>query len=95
MTPIITARRNLFQRIEALLRQAIAGELAPTAWQVEQVRRAIDNLEEERFADGERAMSRAERPDLYEPAGYAGASAGHDDQQRLADRLAAVLASVS
>jgi hypothetical protein len=41
-----------------------------TPWQLRQVQGAIEQLEEERFAEGERTMSEAERPDLYEPGGY-------------------------
>ena len=60
-----TARRNLSQRIERLLKKADA---AP--WQLDQMLRAIDAMEEERFADGERTMMKAERPDLWEPKDY-------------------------
>ena len=88
-TPIITARRNLAQRIDGLLRKVAAGALQLTAWQVDQVVLAIDQLEEQRFAEGERTMSRAERPDLYELAGYASNESA--DLARLAGRLAAVL----
>ena len=45
-------------------------ELALNPWQLSQVRQAIEQLEEERFAEGERTMSEAERRDLYEPAGH-------------------------
>lgn len=93
MTPIATARRNLVQRIDNLLRRVAAGTLEPTAWQIDQVQRAIEQLEEERFAEGERTMSEAERPDLYQPAGYAGA--GPAEPARLVDRLAAVVTSTS
>lgn len=41
-----------------------------TNWQAETVTEAITALEEERFADGQNAMMKAERPDLWEPAGY-------------------------
>jgi hypothetical protein len=66
-TPIVTARCNLVQRISNLLRKE---ENALTPWQLRQVQGAIEQLEEERFAEGERTMSEAERPDLYEPGGY-------------------------
>ena len=69
-TPIITARRNLAQRIANLLRKAGGDEFKLTPWQLGQVREAIEQLEGGRFAEGERAMSEAERPDLYEPDGY-------------------------
>ncbi len=49
-TPIITARRNLAQRIANLLRKAGGDELKLTPWQLGQVREAIEQLEEERFA---------------------------------------------
>jgi len=68
-TPIVTARRNLAQRISKLLLKG--GEISLTAWQLRQVQSAIEQLEEERFAEGERTMSEAERPDLYEPGGLA------------------------
>jgi hypothetical protein len=90
-TPIITARRNLAQRIANLLRKAGGDELKLTPWQLGQVREAIEQLEEARFADGERTMSEAERRDLYEPAGYVAAKP--IDRQRLVDQLAAVVAA--
>ena len=65
-TPPVTARRNLVQRIANLLRKAADGELALNPWQLSQVREAIEHLEEERFAEGERTMSEAERADLYD-----------------------------
>jgi hypothetical protein len=66
-TPITTARRNLAQRIANLFRKAGGGELNPTPWQLSQMREAIEQLEEERFGEGERTMSEAERYDLHEP----------------------------
>jgi hypothetical protein len=68
-TPIITARRNLLQRIANLLRKADNSELNLTPWQLSEVQEAIEQLEQERFAQGEGTMSEAERPDLYE-TGY-------------------------
>ena len=59
-TPIITARRNLAQRIGNLLRKAGGDEPNLTPWQLGQVLEAIKQLEEERFAEGERTMSDAE-----------------------------------
>ena len=63
-TPIVTARRNLAQRIANLLRKAGGDELKLTPWQLGQVREAIEQLEEERFAEGERddVGGRASRP---------------------------------
>ncbi len=61
-TPIVTARRNLAQRISKLLLKG--GEIGLTPWQLRQVQGAIERLEEERFAEGERVMSETERPDL-------------------------------
>ena len=52
---------------------------------------AIEQLEEERFADGERTMSEAERRDLYEPGGYVAKEP--IELQRLVDQLTAVVAS--
>ncbi len=88
-TPVRTARRNLAQRIDSMLRKVVAGALEPTDWQLDQVEAAIAALEEERFAEGERTMSRAELPKLYEPAGYV--RSGQGDWRRLADRLQAVV----
>ena len=51
-TPIITARRNLLQRISNLLRKAGDGELNLTTWQLSQMREAIEQLEGERVAEG-------------------------------------------
>jgi hypothetical protein len=67
-TPIVTARRNLVHRINKLLLNG--AEVSLTPWQLRQVQAAVEQLEEERYAEGERTMSEAERPDLYEPAGY-------------------------
>ena len=55
-TPTVTARRNLVHRVTKLLIRG--GDLTP--WQLSQVQAAIDQLEEERFAQGERTMSEAE-----------------------------------
>ena len=88
-TPIITARRNLVQRIGKLLLKG--GEANLTPWQLCQVQGAINQLEEERFAEGERKMSEAERPDLYEPAGYAAKEP--IGRQRLIDQLKTVVAA--
>jgi hypothetical protein len=90
-TPIITARRNLAQRITNLLRKAGDGELALNPWQLSQVQKAIEQLEEGRFAEGERTMSEAERADLYEPAGYVVNEP--IDRRHLVDQLAAVVAA--
>lgn len=90
-TPIITARRNLAQRIANLLRKADGDELKLTPWQLGQVREAIDQLREERFAQGERKMSETERPDLYEPVGYV--TNKPIDRRHLVDQLAAVVAA--
>jgi hypothetical protein len=79
------------QRIANLLRKAGGDELKLTPWQLGQVREAIEQLEEERFAEGERKMSEAERPDLYEPAGYV--TNELVDRRHLVDQLAAVVAA--
>jgi hypothetical protein len=55
------------------------------------VKNAIKQLEEERVAEGERTMSEAERPDLYEPGGYVAKEP--IKQQRLVDQLTAILAA--
>jgi hypothetical protein len=88
-TPIITARRNLAQRISKLLLKG--GEIGLTPWQLRQVQGAIEQLEEERFAEGERTMSEAERSDLYEPAGYV--TNEPIDRRHLIDQLAAAVAA--
>jgi hypothetical protein len=90
-TPIVTARRNLVQRIATLLRKAEAGEISLTPWQLYEVQEAIEQLEEERFAEGERTMSEAERADLYEPAGFVADKP--IDRRNLLDQLAAVVAA--
>jgi hypothetical protein len=88
-TPIVTARRNLAQRISKLLLNG--GEIGLTPWQLRQVESAIEQLEEERFAEGERTMSEAERRDLYEPDSYVAKEP--IEQQRLIDQLTAVVAA--
>ena len=88
-TPIVTARRNLAQRVSKLLRED--GDVGLTSWQLRQVQGAIEQLEEERFAEGERRMSEAERRDLYEPDGYVAKEP--IERQRLVDHLAAALAA--
>jgi hypothetical protein len=55
------------------------------------VQGAIGQLEEERFADGERTMSEAERRDLYEPGGYVAKEL--IKRQHLVDQLTAVVAT--
>ena len=45
-TPIITARRNLAQRIANILRNEGRDELKLTPWQLGQVREAIEQLAE-------------------------------------------------
>ena len=52
---------------------------------------AIEQLEDERFAEGERTMSEAERADLYEPAGFVADKP--IDRRHLLDQLAAVVAA--
>ena len=88
-TPIVTAHRNLAQRISKLLLKG--GEISLTPWQLRQVQSAIEQLEEERFAEGERTMSEAERPDLYEPGSYVANEP--IERQRLVDQLKAVVAA--
>jgi hypothetical protein len=74
-----------------LLRKAEAGDLDLMPWQFGQVRVAIERLEEERFAEGERTMSEAELPDLYEPAVYVANEP--IDRRHLLNQLAAVVAA--
>lgn len=87
-TPIVTARRNLVQRISNLLRKAEAGGIDLTPWQLCQVQEAIEQLRQERFAEGERTMSEAELSNRYEPAGFI--ADAPIDRRRLMDQLAAV-----
>jgi hypothetical protein len=89
-TPIVTARRNLVQRIATLLRKAEAGDVKLSPWQLCAVQQAISQLEEERFSAGERTMAEAERADLYEPAGFI---ADPINRRHLLDQLAAVAAA--
>lgn len=88
-TPLVTARRNLVQRINKLLLRG--DEVSLTAWQLSHLQGAIAQLEEGRFADGERTMSEAERPDLYEPSHYV--AERPIERQRLIEQLKAVLAA--
>ena len=88
-TPIVTARRKLAQRISKLLLKG--GEANLTTWQLFQVQAAIEQPEEELFAEGERTMSEAELPNLYEPAGYAANEP--IDRRHLIDQLAALVAA--
>lgn len=69
-TPPTTAHRNLHQRIEQLL----ANVDSPAPWQLDMIQRALSDLEFRRYPDG--TMSRAERPDFYEPATYRGEGGG-------------------
>lgn len=80
-TPVVTAHRNLRQRISKLLDSADAKALTP--WQLEVIRRALADLEFGLFPEGEVTMSRAERPDLHEPAGYMPESPATLDELRL------------
>ena len=82
---VVTARRNPVHRISKLLLRG--GEFNLTPWQFLQAQSAIDLLEEERFTEGERTMSEAELPGLYEPASYVAKEP--IELQRLIDRLAA------
>jgi hypothetical protein len=88
-TPIVTARRNLVQRISKFLLERDGISL--TGWQLRRVQGAIEQLEEERFVDGERTMSEAERAELYEPGGYVAKEP--IERQRLVDQLTAVVAA--
>lgn len=66
-----TARRNLAQRIDRFLNETGApAVLDPSGYQAAQVRTAIALLDEERFADGERAMMYAERANAFRPADF-------------------------
>ena len=88
----MTAHRNLAQRIDSLLQAIAAGKADPTPWQLDQVRKALDDLEERRFDDGERAISRGGRPQIYEPKRWMGEV---PDVKRLAERLAELRSRVA
>lgn len=77
-------------RIEQLLnaQQALPSPTL-TGWQADTVLQAIEALDEERFADGENSMMKAERPDLWEPKGYG--PAAKVDVARLVELLAKAL----
>lgn len=83
-TPIPTAGRNVAWRIEQLLR---AQEAMPTLtnWQAETVMAATTAVDEERFADGEADMMKAERPDLWQGARL---RAGYQSGGRAVSRIA-------
>ena len=80
------ARRNLIQRTDSFLRATVRGERRPTAWQIAQAQKAIEQLGRRQYAEGERTMSQAERPDLYEPKSCVPV-AGPVDVQALLLRL--------
>lgn len=71
---IPTARRNLAFRIEGLLRGKDGQEVPNlTAWRPDMVLAGIEATDEGRSAEGEDVMMKAERPDLWERAGYVSA----------------------
>lgn len=77
--PPATAHRNLRHRIARIF--VATGDLTP--WQLERIVDALDDLEYARYPEGEWVMSMAERPDLYEPAGYkAGPAVKVEDLRR-------------
>ena len=90
-TPIVTARRNLGAAHLEPAAQGREWRDQSVAWQLCEVRGAIEQLEEERFAEGERTMSEAERHDLYEPVGYIAKEP--IERRQLVDQLAAVVAA--
>lgn len=86
-----TARRNLVQRIDRFLWERIGPSTTDLSdWQANQVLKAIELLEGEQFAGGERAMMKAEKAAIFEPAGYA--VAGRSTAGQLLERLSRVLA---
>jgi hypothetical protein len=86
-TPIVTARRNLVQRIQALLRKAESGAVALSPWQHCAVQQAIGLLEEGALPKASTSCRKAERPDLYEPARFVADKP--IDRGQLVDQLAA------
>ncbi len=85
-TPTVTAHRNLYQRIGSVLDTLFR----PTPWQIDMIGIALDDLEAGRYPEGEVTMSKAERPDIHEPAGYkAGPVVTVDDLRKRLGETAA------
>jgi hypothetical protein len=89
-TPIVTARRNLAQRISPVTQSRGRRDRSDTLAALSGAR-GDHQLEEERFAEGERMMSEAELPNLYEPAGFV--TDAPIDRRHLVDQLTAVVAA--
>jgi hypothetical protein len=84
-----TARRNLVQRIDRILREALATSTL-SGWQADQIFVAIELLGGGHFADGEHAVMKAEEASLFEPSNYV--AAARQDAGQLLERLGRVLA---
>jgi hypothetical protein len=85
----VTARRNLAQRIDRILREAISTSTL-SGWQADQIFVAIELLNEGHFADGEHAVMKAEKASMFEPSNYA--PAARQSSGQLLERLGRVLA---
>lgn len=84
-----SARRNLVWRIDEFLRKQMAmPAFALTGWQADQVQAAIDLLDADQFAEGERTMMQVEKAAIFEPAGYK--PVNRSDVGQLIERLAQV-----
>ena len=90
-TPIVTARRNLVQRISNLLRKAENGEINLTPWQLCEVQRGDQATRGRAFRRGRTHDVGGRAPDLYEPAGFV--ADAPIDRRQLVDQLAAVVAA--
>lgn len=85
-----SARRRLVWCIEAFLRkQTTWPTIALTAWQADQVLVAIEMLDAEMFAEGERIMMQVEKATIFEPASYV--PVNRNDVGQLFGRLASVV----
>lgn len=64
-TAAATARRNLAQRIERLIKAMETAGREPTPWEAHYTMIALQFLEAERYPDGEWIALRAEREDIF------------------------------
>jgi hypothetical protein len=93
LSALASARRNLADRIERFLRDQIAHPTPDlTGWQTDGVLAAIEALSAEEFEDGEYAMLKAEKADMFEPPDYVPA-VRRDARRQLLDRLQRVVAA--
>ena len=62
---VATARRNLLQRIEKLIVLIEKDGREPTPWEAHYTSLALDDLEEQRFAQGETTMAMAAEEKIF------------------------------